>query len=280
MTSTQDASVSISIVCYHNERTELEQVIGSTLKALKNCSPGLEGHHTLSLVDNSEDNSLNLEQFAHLQEALDNCRCELRIVQGQGNVGYGAGHNLALLKATATYSLLLNPDIVLDPKFFTHGLAYLQDNPDVAIVSPSATYEDGSKQYLCKRYPSVLVFLLRGFMPGFVQKLFSAKLARFEMQDLDETVATKEIPIVSGCCMLARTQALQEVQGFDDSYFLYFEDFDLSIRLGENHSLSYLPTIKVVHHGGNSANKGLKHIRLFVGSGIRFFNRHGWRWFG
>ena len=230
-------------------------------------------------MDNSEEHSPGLQQFAHLQEQLDSNHCELRIIQGQGNVGYGAGQNLVLLKSAATYSLLLNPDIVLDPEFLSKGLAYLQENPEVAMVSPGASYEDGRKQYLCKRYPSVLIFLLRGFMPGFVQKLFARKLARFEMQDLDETVATKNIPIVSGCCMLGRTEALQAVQGFDEDYFLYFEDFDLSLRLGKTHSLAYLPAIRIVHHGGNSANKGLKHIRLFISSGIRFFNTHGWRWF-
>jgi GT2 family glycosyltransferase len=77
--------------------------------------------------------------------------------------------------------------------------------------------------------------------------------------------------------MFARTQALKDIGGFDEEFFLYFEDFDLSLRMREVGRIVHLPTAKIIHLGGNSAAKGPHHIRLFVQSAIRFFQKHGWK---
>lgn len=78
--------------------------------------------------------------------------------------------------------------------------------------------------------------------------------------------------------MLCKREVLSEVGGFDDRYFLYFEDFDLSLRLGKQGRLAYVPAMKIIHAGGNTASKGLRHILLFMRSAMRFFNQWGWRW--
>ena len=71
---------------------------------------------------------------------------------------------------------------------------------------------------------------------------------------------------------------MEEVGGFDEQYFLYFEDFDLSMRLRKFGRLMYVPSVRIVHHGGYAASKGWKHLRMFASSGFRFFRQHGWRW--
>ena len=65
----------------------------------------------------------------------------------------------------------------------------------------------------------------------------------------------------------------------NESYFLYFEDYDLSLRIGKLGRLAYAPNVRITHCGGNTSSKGLWHIRIFIISGIRFFNKHGWRFF-
>ena len=116
-------------------------------------------------------------------------------------------------------------------------------------------------------------------MPEIVKRLFCERLARYEMQGLSESGATEGIPIVSGCFMLCRNSVLAEVGGFDSRYFLYFEDFDFSLRLGTVAGIAYLPNVRIRHLGGQTSKKGPWHVLMFIRSGFRFFSTHGWRWF-
>jgi GT2 family glycosyltransferase len=70
---------------------------------------------------------------------------------------------------------------------------------------------------------------------------------------------------------------LQRLDGFDPRYFLYFEDYDLSLRTGRIARIVYVPAVRIVHFGGGAADKGFQHIRLFAASAWRFFGTHGWR---
>jgi len=82
--------------------------------------------------------------------------------------------------------------------------------------------------------------------------------------------------LLSGCFLLVETRTLKVVNGFDERYFLYFEDFDLSIRIAQLGKLVYAPEVRITHSGGNTSSKGLWHVWRFLISGIRFFNTHGW----
>ena len=83
--------------------------------------------------------------------------------------------------------------------------------------------------------------------------------------------------LLGGCFLLVEARTLKAVNGFDERYFLYFEDFDLSIRIGKLGKLAYVPGVRITHSGGHTASKGLWHIWNFLISGIRFFSTHGWR---
>ena len=145
------------------------------------------------------------------------------------------------------------------------------------MIGPSATNSDGVKQYLCKCYPDILTLAIRAFIPSPLRNLFKKRLARYEMHNLSEKNASSDIPLVSGCCMFTDTKSLKKVGGFDEGYFLYFEDFDLSIRIKKFGSLVYAPSVQIRHAGGQAARKGLRHILLFARAGFRFFSLHGWR---
>ena len=276
MTAPTSPYLSVSIVCYNTPVAELHELVSSlaaNLQQLKESVADFAG--MIWLVDNSDLQSLTAEEFASLRDKLGDCEVALELVQGHGNIGYGAAHNLAINKSKALYHLILNPDVVLEESCLSNGLTFLDDNTDVAMASPAVLNADGSKQYLCKRYPSVGLFLARGFFPAWLQRPFQKALSSFEMRDLPEDKPSKRIPIISGCFMLCRREALWQVGGFDERYFLYFEDFDLSLRMGHEGQLAYVPAMRIQHGGGNSAGKGLAHIRMFA----RFFSSHGWRLF-
>ena len=172
----------------------------------------------------------------------------------------------------------LHPYVVLDEGALSAGIRCLDADPDVQLASPHVESPEGQQEFLCKRYPSVWVLLLRAFAPGALKRRFDESLAAYEYRDLCTRNQPVDVELASGCFMLVRTEALGTIGGFDEAFFLYFEDFDLSLRLARVGRLVYLPAMRIVHHGGYAASKGFRHIRMFVVGGIRFFNRHGWRW--
>jgi GT2 family glycosyltransferase len=279
-------SLSIAIVCYHSDEQDLRRLLDSLIHSIK----ALKKSETIQpipiyLIDNSEEGDLELALFDDLaSKAIElELNVQLHLIQGQGNSGYGRAHNLVLQDLKSDFHLMLNPDVVLDEQSLVEGLAYFTKNPGTAMTSPVAKYDNGDPQFLCKRYPSVFTLLIRGFLPAKARSLFSQRLAHYEMHELysvnSKDQASADIPIASGCFMFCRTEALTAINGFDDRYFLYFEDFDLSLRIAKQGNIAFLPSMRIIHGGGNAAKKGLKHIGLFVRSGFRFFNSHGWRWF-
>jgi GT2 family glycosyltransferase len=179
------------------------------------------------------------------------------------------------------FHLVLNPDVELDVDALPEALRYFEANPEVGVIAPAVTDAKGKREYLCKRYPSVLDLALRGLAPRWLRPLFRRRLARYEMRDVMQRTTGKTIspvPVMSGSCMLLRRKAIDATGGFDPAFFLYFEDFDWSVRLNRVTRSAYVPTVRVVHHGGGAARKGWRHIAYFARSAVRFFNKNGWRW--
>lgn len=204
---------------------------------------------------------------------------ECTVISGHGNVGYGRGHNLAIERAESHYHLVLNPDINIDRDALSTALTFLNVYRDAGLLSPRIGDEAGHIQYLCRRYPTLLDLLLRGFLPINLRRFFTRRLARYEMRDqINESDIVWDPPIVSGCFMLFRTEVLKKLEGFDPRYFLYFEDYDLSLRTHEVARVVYVPSVRVLHDGGGAARKGLAHIKMFGASACKFFNRFGWKW--
>jgi len=270
------AGISLSIVAYRTPLKLLEGAIRSAFVALQTA--GLEADSLIVVVDNGEDGEQTKQCLLPLTDTLKSAGCGFEYLHGHGNIGYGAAHNLSFQREHRPVHVFMNPDVVLDPDVFVRGCAYLESNADVAMISPEAIDDAGSRQFLCKRYPSVFDLLLRGFGPGFLKKVFARRLARYEMRDLSTREASKEVPIISGCFMLCRSEQIRQAKGFDPDFFLYFEDFDLSLRMSRRAKLAFLPDMKIRHSGGNSARKGVAHIFMFLRSARRFFSLHGWRW--
>lgn len=267
--------LSVSVVVYRPDLQQLAQTLSSLASAydaLKASRPAFR--LDICLVDNGG--------LPDMTVSLDTLRAHgatSSIIAGQGNVGYGRGHNLAIERAASRYHLVLNPDIDLDRQALIRAVEFFESHPDVGLLTPRIGDETGRIQYLCRRYPTLLDLFVRGFLPASVRRFFARRLARYEMQDvINERDIVWDPPIVSGCFMLFRTSVLKKLAGFDPRYFLYFEDYDLSLRTHEITRIAYLPAVRVLHHGGGAARKGSAHIRMFAASAFRFFNRFGWKW--
>ena len=271
--------ISISIVVFDTPPREIECCIRSLLGAIEYYSSTTHSFSEVQIfiVNNGEQDLTSILELLTDSEDFRELAFKFELIEGHGNIGYGAAQNLALKDTNALFHLIMNPDVLVSKDALYEGIRFLESNPDVAIVSPNAADKDSAKQYLCKQYPTVFSLILRGIMPEFICTLFRDNLNCYEMRQLPEDQPSVEIPLVSGCFMLGKTRALKSVNGFDDSYFLYFEDFDLSIRLSEDYKLAYLPSMKIIHYGGSAGRKGFRHIFMFLSSAFRFFNSYGWR---
>jgi GT2 family glycosyltransferase len=203
---------------------------------------------------------------------------ETRVLSGHGNIGYGRGNNLVLLASRAEFHLVINPDVALEPAAIHEALSFMAANPRVVMLAPDARDPAGEPLYLCKRYPSVIDLAVRGFAPSPVKRWFRSSLERYEMRDLPRDRPSTAVPLLSGSFMFCRRSPVAEIGGFSDEFFLYFEDFDLSLRAARRGELAWVPSVRITHWGGHAARKGWRHWRLFVASAVKFFNRHGWKW--
>ena len=263
--------LSVSIVVHQLNEPELRRnLVTLRLAADRLPKPGVR----CTLIDNSERGEL---ASALRAVALNTRWPDAEILSGHGNIGYGAGHNLAIAATTAATHLVLNPDVELDPDALRHGLLTLSEHACV-LVGAVGRDAHGKPGYLSKRMPSIGVFYLRGFAPAWLKAWFEKRLAHYEYRDLS-TNRVSDVMLVSGAFMLCRTDALHAVGGFDERYFLHFEDLDLSLRLHAQGRVVSDPAVTLIHHGGNAAMKGAGHLKLFMRSAFRFFNTHGWRWF-
>jgi GT2 family glycosyltransferase len=270
-------SLSVGVVVYQAEL----RVLVATLESLQVAVARARAVHevdrvALTVIDNGTDDVPGLER-AVASVLPSGAGVDLETRRGQGNVGYGRGHNLAIAGSGADFHLVLNPDVLLEPDAILEALRFLRAHPEVGLLAPEVRGEDGGLQYLCRRYPSVLVLLLRGFAPDFVQRRFARRLHHYELRDQLEQPVVRQIPLASGCFMFARRALLQAVGGFSPGYFLYFEDYDLSLRLHRLAEIAYVRRVRIRHFGGGAAGKGGRQVRLFVESAYRFFRTHGWK---
>ena len=267
---------SAAIVTFRSNQPLLRRAVASLAVAvLAARQAGLVGAAHLVVVDNGPG-----DDRGGIERALAAWPDEagpVEIVAGQGNIGYGRANNLALARVRSALHLVMNPDVELAQDALAAAVRSLEAHPEVVLLAPAVCGDDGAVQYLCKRYPSVWVLFLRGFAPRALRERFAARLDAYEMRDAIGAAYVPGVPLASGCFMLARTAAMRAAGGFDPRYFMYFEDYDLSLRMAAQGTVAYEPTVRIVHHGGEAARKGWRHVGWFVRSAGRFFSRHGWK---
>jgi GT2 family glycosyltransferase len=276
-------SILVSIVIYRPDDAWLKTTLTSLAVALEVArKAGNIDNASVVLVDNETDSGNSPHQSLLARELGLLSWLKFSTLSGNGNSGYGAANNLAVASLPPhDFVLILNPDVALDPDSISVGVAYLCAHAKSVMVSPVATNEIDAPLYLAYRYPTVVALGLRGFAPTFIKRFFESLLARYEFRSRDDPPfdgALENLNLVSGCFMLTRGSTFRNVGGFDENFFLYFEDFDFALRIARLGNVVRLPACRIMHAGGGASRKGLRHIRLFCRSALRFFNKHGWRW--
>lgn len=251
--------ITCSIVLYHNPAEEVRKAIESFL----NCNRDIK----IYLVDNSANDLLRYQFISPQLEYIFNGR----------NLGYGAGHNLAIQKAIgkSKYHLVLNPDVEFNPSILNSLFSFMELNKEVGLTMPKVFYKNGQTQYLCKKIPSPSDLILRRFLPGSLQFLFKKNLEEYELKHKDYN-RIMEVPNLSGCFMFIRTEVFSNVGLFDERYFLYLEDTDLCRRINEDYRTVYFPKVSIIHGYSKASYKSLRLMKFHLKSSMQYFNKWGW----
>jgi len=272
-------TLTVSIVTYHPNLSQLDTTLRKLSASMALArEAGLLRAVNLVLIDNTGDRAV-AEAVVKLGAAhFESSAVTMNYLHGHANIGYGAAHNLVMHGGNTHFHLVLNPDVELAEETLSAALHFFEEHEDIGVIVPAMYRSDGTREYACKRYPCVLDLALRGFAPRPLRRLFRKRLDRYEMRDVIADAVVSPVPVMSGSFMLLRRKAIVSTGGFDPDYFLYFEDFDWSVRLNRVTRSAYVPAVRAVHHGGGAARKGVLHVAYFTRSAWRFFNKHGWKW--
>lgn len=244
-----------SIVLYNHSFEEIELLV-STLRRS-------ELVNKVFLVDNSTQENPGMKQLP------------ATYIFNNKNIGYGKAHNIAIRKSIeqeVSYHLVINPDIQLDSRVLGELTNYLDKNPDVGHVMPRVLYPDGSIQYLCKLLPKPSDLIFRRFLPDRWNRMSNE---RFELRftGYDKIM---EVPYLSGCFMLLRSKALKEVGLFDERFFMYPEDIDLTRRIQRKYKTIFYPGVSVVHAHARGSYQNVRLLLAHMWNLGKYFSKWGW----
>lgn len=248
-----------SIVLYKNEIRMLEKAISSFLTT--------QFEVVLYLIDNSPTDKLKV------LEEMDE---RIIYIYSNENIGFGAGHNVAIKKManSSKYHLILNPDIFFKSNVCETICRHLDENLDIGVIMPKILYPNGNIQYLAKLIPTPFDFFYRRLIP--ITWLKNILTEKFELRVFDYG-RNMEAPYLSGCFLVFRTSILKKINGFDEQIFLHMEDLDITRRVNlEGYKSLYFSEVSVFHDHSKKSIKDFNNFRIYLKSAFYYFNKWGW----
>jgi len=253
--------LNISIVLYKTDADELNNILN------------ILGDHeiitNIILIDNSPNNDL--------EEIITKNKLNKIMYYFSGkNLGYGAGHNIGIrvsIKNKIKYHLIINSDITFNINEIGKLVEFIDDNDSIALVSPKIVNYQNNLQYSCKKIPKPIDLLCRLILPK--AKFTEKNNFKFEMRNLnyDQIIYA---PYFSGCFMLVRTKSIEDIGLFDEQFFMYPEDIDITRRLAEKFLTVYNPILTIKHEHRKASYKNIKMLIIHMYNIYKYFNKWGW----
>lgn len=250
-----EPAANVSIVLYNNKFDEVKALVSSL-----RSNPTVK---RIFLIDNSKtryDDYLGLD---------------VTYVFNDINLGYGRGHNIALRQTLydkmSPIHIVMNADVHLEPEIIDNIVAYMCQHTDVAMLMPKVYYPNNKIQYLCRLLPTPIDLFGRRFLP---KRFMRRRVERLEMRhtDYDKII---EVPHISGCFMTIRTEVLEKSGLFDERFFLYLEDVDLTRRISRWGKTIFYPKVHIVHKHNRGSYNSFKLLIRHITSAYKYFRKWG-----
>lgn len=255
------------IIVNYNVKYYIEQCLNSVFTSISTA--GIEAE--VFVVDNaSSDNSVNYLQAQFPQEKYPT----LHVIANARNVGFSRANNQAIRLAQGDYILFLNPDTLVTEVTLKECLDFAQQQTNfgalgVKMLSESGVFAKESRRGLPT--PWVSFCKMTGLTALFPK---SPRFAHYYMSYLDKE-QTAEIEIISGAFMMASHKALQQCGNFDEDFFMYGEDIDLSYRIIKGGLKNYYLPTPILHYKGESTQKNsYRYVHVFYEAMLIFFRKH------
>lgn len=263
--------ITASIVTYNHNILDIEAVLRSLM-----TSPV----STVYIIDHSDEMLKlegELETFRNEEPLYDeHKRRGFNIIyMRHENNGYGGGHNVAVRLAAqmgSTYHLVVNPDVWFKPDVIPAIWHCMEQDPSIGQIMPHVKYLDGKVQRIAKLLPTPMNLFERFFLPA---RIVSKHNDKFELRHTNYTM-TLNVPYLSGCFMFFRMSALQEVGLFDEHFFMYAEDIDITRRIHRKYKTLFFPEVSIYHKFNRASHRSLRLFRIHLVNIIKYFNKWGW----
>lgn len=192
--------------------------------------------------------------------------------------GFAVNNNQGMRLASGQYIFICNPDVVVLPGAVDHLLRYYEQHPNVGIVCPQLLNTDLSYQASVRRFHNLRVLALRALSRS-TDTSQNPTLRKYLMLDFDRT-QTQPIDWALGAAMLLHRRVYEQLQGFDEKFFLYVEDVDLCLRCWKaGYAVMYLPDAVCIHDHQKASSRGFNRMVWYhLKSMIYFFYKHQLLW--
>jgi len=249
--------ITASIVTYHNPLDEVKSIIDTFLESDLNS--------LLIISDNSSNRYL--EKICSDKRTI--------YIHNKANLGFGTAHNIAFneaIKLNSKYHFILNPDVKFDSSVLEILVSKMGSDSRIGAIMPKVLNFDNSVQYLPKLLPSPSRSLIRLIKP--FRRIFRKQYSQYILQNHTNTEVN--VPTLSGCFCLYNLLAIKQVGQFDERFFMYFEDNDLSRRIHKEYKTLYFPSVSIYHGYERGAAKNFKLFKIYVSSAFAYYNKYGW----
>ena len=233
------------------------------LKSIQNIVVCGDNYEVIIIDNASTDDSVNL---------IKNKFPSFKLICSQVNLGFGKANNLGVKHSQGDRILFLNTDTVLvenTPKILSD---YLNQYKEIGIISPRITFRDGSYQLSCGKLPNLVIEFIDKIRYGLDRKWHHVFGSLYNKQ----YATVQEMGWLTGACLMMRRDVFEQLGGFDESFFMYFEDKDICKRVHEaGWKVVYYPKTSLIHLLGGSSSSVKKSVNTYYrDSQLYYYQKH------